>query len=35
HGKTFQLTVGVGLAPGHTVDLVDHTAAGGGAHAGR
>ena len=35
HGKTFQLTVGVGLAPGHTVDLVDHAAAGGGAHAGR
>ena len=35
HGKTFQLTVGVGLAPGHTVDLVDHAAAGGGSHAGR
>lgn len=35
HGKTFHLTVGVGLAPGHTVDLVDHAAAGGGAHAGR
>ena len=35
HGKTFQLTVGVGLAPGHTVDLVDYAAAGGAAHAGR
>jgi hypothetical protein len=40
HGRTFQLTVGAGLAPGHTVDLVDrvdrvNAAAIGGAHAER
>lgn len=29
HGKTFRLTVGVGNAPGHSVDLVD----GGGPYA--
>lgn len=34
HGKTFQLTVGVGIAPGHTVDLVGATPAGD-RHAAR
>ena len=39
HGKTFQLTVGVGSAPGHSVELVDGAGASmladaGGCHAG-
>ena len=33
HGKTFQLTVGVGLSPGHTVDLAA-AATVGNPHAG-
>jgi hypothetical protein len=39
HGKTFQLTVGVGSAPGHSIELVDQDeramlADAGGSHAG-
>jgi hypothetical protein len=39
HGKTFQLTVGVGSAPGHSIGLVDQDgramlADAGGSHAG-
>ena len=40
HGRTFQLTVGVGVAPGHSIELVDSTARvayadRGAGHAGR
>jgi hypothetical protein len=39
HGKTFQLTVGLGSAPGHSVELMDEAgsfllADAGGSHAG-
>ncbi len=39
HGRTFQLTVGVGSAPGHSVELLDEAGASmltdaGGSHAG-
>jgi hypothetical protein len=39
HGKTFQLTVGVGSAPGHSIELVDEDGRAtlayvGGSHAG-
>ena len=39
HGKTFQLTVGVGSAPGHSIELLDQDGRGmladaGGSHAG-
>lgn len=39
HGKTFQLTVGVDAAPGHSIQLVDQhghaqLADAGGSHAG-